>query len=293
MSPWLVAMLALAATAVAPPEARAQGRVEPKCPAGTVKIGEQRKQVGEEIIVQARCRRMTDAELVSEFTRVDALVKGDRAKLDAFRSRFLPQLQGQIEEWEQLAEHARHEVYLAALNATILSVLHHQAARIDAKRVLTQGQLAEVEKVLQENVSNRELPGELRFILRDLRRAEKAGDVMNVAQRIHGLPVQVVAAAKADGNYERILNVAIGALHTATADPTLHFMMASAEMGAALIWQNKVLTVGIERVDQLSAVAASELKAIEAIAKVYKPRVDELAELRRAARSRGIQLPRP
>ena len=293
MTAWLVVMVVLAATAVVPPEARAQSAVNPKCPVATVKLGELRTQKGDEIIVQARCRRMTDAELVNEFTRVDALVKGDRAKIDAFRSRYLPQLQGQIEEWEQLAEHARHEVYLAALNATILSVLHHQAARIDANRVLTQGQRAEVRKELQKHVSNRELPGELRFILRDLRRAEKAGDVMNIAQRIHGLPVQVVAAAKADGNYERILNVAIGALHAATADPTAHFMMATAEMGAALLWQNKVLTVGIERVDQLSTVAASELKAIEGITKVYKPRVDELAELRRVAQSRGIQLPRP
>jgi len=293
MTAWFIALVVLGVTAAVPPEARAQGAVNPECPVGTVKIGELETQKGNKIIVQARCRRMTEAQLVDEYRRVDALAKGDRAKLDAFRSRYLPQLQGQIEEWEQLAEHARHEVYLAALNATVLSILHRQAALIDAKRDLLSRELAQASRGVEANIGNRPMPRELLDILRDLRRVVNAADMMNVMQRIHGLPIHVVNAARADGNYERILNVAIGALHAATADPTAHILMASAEMGAALIWQNKVLTVGIERVDQLSSVAASELKAIEAITKVYKPRVDELAELRRAAQSRGIQLPRP
>ncbi len=292
MTAWLVAMVVLAATAVAPPGAHAQSTVNPKCPVGTVKIGEQRTQSGEKIIVQARCRRMTDAELVNEFTRVDALVKGDRAKIDAFRSRYLPQIQGEIEEWERLAEHQRHELYLIALDAAIGSAVSRHAAKLNQNRDLLKEEARYIREVL-ENTRQLEIrSSDLHAVLLQLGEARRASDVMRTVERFQSLPTHVVSAAKADHGYEAVAQAMLGGLHAVAPDPMTHLMMSGTEMVGGLLFEHGILAIGRERVDQLSTVAASELKAIEGIMKVYKPRVDERAELRRVAQSRGIQLPR-
>jgi hypothetical protein len=292
MTAWIVAVVLLALTAVGAPAARAQAPVQPRCPVGTVKTGEVKTQQGDTIVVQARCRRMTDAELVNEFTRVDALVKGDRERLDAFRSKHLPQVQGQIEEWEQLAEHQKQEVYLTALDAALLWGVSRHAATLNANRELLKGEADWIRSVLAGPKQLEIRQADLRRVLRQLGEARRAGDVMHAIERFQALPTHVVGAAKADRSYEAVAQVLIGGIHALTADPTLHLMATGTEMVAALLWELKVVAVARERVEQLSTVAEGQLKAIAAVTKVYKARVDERAELRRVAASRGIQLPR-
>lgn len=259
---------------------------QPRCPTGTKLIGVKTVETQTQIIKTPQCQEMTAAEkqreqeLDAAIAAQDVLVRKDRATMDAWRKTYLPQVRGQIEEWERLSVHARHEVYVTAVNAVVTVFLDSAATRVDMKRLLFEDEARTIKSAIDasglQTLSDPRITG----LLGQLKSPERVEHVLKNVENMKLLVFHGGMAGLEDSRKRAAGHLLIGVMHVFSKDPFSRLMLATGELGTALIWENAVLSVSKERVEQLSSVADSQLRAITSVSELYARRVKTLRDLR-------------
>lgn len=275
-----------AITLVLPATVSAQG-----CPVGTKKTGEKRVETATKITIHPVCERMTRAELRARIDALDDRIKHVRGQLVVWRRDHLPQLQGELERWEELSQEARTEFFISAGNLLLAGMLDTVRGAVGPGRPLG-AHAGELKRIAQDKATLGGVrPGEpaVERLREELTGAKRLDHVLDWVDHAREVATKGAALNLSHDVRGRIITAAFGAAYVAhavaekTPTPIFRLALAAGEFGMAVAWGGTVIVRGREDVEHLSTVAGKQVEAVTALATVYRETFEERATLRKLA----------
>jgi hypothetical protein len=258
--------------------------VADQCRQGTVVYA--REQLAEHHFrVYCVCERDMAAmrEIDQQLAQLESRLESDRGALAAWQND-LPKYQEALDEWVRMDEEARQETRAAARDLVIVSSLGSlrmaAASRTNVSR-------SEMDAMWQTYMNSELGSPEFQNALREhaaglaaMRKWQSYGDVVHAVESAY----QTIQAGNAGANaqYARALAAFMPvALH----DPRLTILVSEVDFTASALLGNMTARAARGRIEELSNLGDTRLRALESLSRIYREHVDQKRDLntRRAA----------